>query len=166
MFALGTFAMVQGYMYIDNCCKRRYRHGRNTISCALWIQSPVRGALSYCSTIPLASDGVYPGDDKSVGRGPRLFFSLSDISLGMCSEAKVCRSTASLSTVITRQIFGFLWPTAARRTHISATCKFASVPPTRQFAWKAWCSSNTWLQSLDRYQRLALAACTCTQPSQ
>jgi hypothetical protein len=30
-----------------------------------------------------------------------------DTYLGMCSEAKVCRSVASLSTAITRQTFGF-----------------------------------------------------------
>lgn len=114
------FSALTAQGHIDSC-SCRYRHGWNTISCALRLQSSVRGTLSRCSTIPLASDGVYPCNDKSVMED---LGCLSDTFVGMCNEAKVCRSVASLSTVITGQTFGFSWPTAAQRTRISATCEF------------------------------------------
>lgn len=164
MFACSRHFHYSARLYIDYCRTGRYRHGWNAISCALWMQSAVRGTLPYRSTIALASDGVYSGNDKSVARGPRLFFLMSFSACAV--KLRYIGLSPHHQQSSQDKPSAFLWPTAAQNTHISATCEFGSVPRTRQFAWKAWCSSNTWLQSLDRYQRLALAACTCTQPSQ
>lgn len=138
---------------VDDCCTCRSRNGWNTTSCASRTQSAVRGTLSSCSTIPHLPriECIH----VTISRSLKDIGCLSHTYIGMCGGAKVCRSVTSLPTVITRQTFGFSWPTAAQRTHISATCEFGSVPPTRQSAWKAWCSSNTWLQSLGRYRRLS-----------
>lgn len=107
---------------VDKCCKRRSHNGWNTISCASRMQSAVRGTLSSCATIPHLPR--IESINLTISRSLKDLGCLSHTYIGMCSGAKVCRSIASLPTVITRQTFGFSWPTAAQLTHISATCEF------------------------------------------
>ena len=158
MFALGTFSTVRDYIVSITAAYADIATGgtlyRALCGCSQPCEVPYHTAPPYHLPRVATIQVTISRSLEDLGCSPDII-----VIVGMCSEAKVCRSVASQPTVITRQTFGFLWPTAAQRTHISATCDSASVPQTRQFAWKAWCSSNTWLQSLDRYQRLALAAC-------
>jgi len=165
MFVSGTFSSRP---YIDRCCRRRYRHGWNTISCALKMQSPVRGTLSsQPSHLPQMEFVHVTTNNRSVGRMLEGLGYLSVISVGMCSEAKVCRSVASQSTAITRQTFGlFVANSSTTHTHLChmRICERATDSSIRMKGLVFLKYVASIIGQIPT--SLALAACTCTQPSQ
>lgn len=103
MFALDTFSPAQGHVSITTALADIATGGtlyRAPYSCSRPCEVPYRVAQPY--HLPRI-ESIH----VTISRSLKDLGFIPDTYLGMCSEAKVYRSVASLSTAITRQTFGF-----------------------------------------------------------